>query len=111
MLLSRKRTTMLSMIVAAVPAFSLGEPELPGQSDSLPSDIEPPLLSAVLEKHHGHRAAAGLSIQDPRERPVDKQQAAETDHRCALHFSLLFSAGRMHEDVKHITDAHDKSPH
>jgi hypothetical protein len=35
---------MLGVIVAAVPAFSLGEPELPGQSDSLPSDIEPPLL-------------------------------------------------------------------
>jgi hypothetical protein len=35
---------MLGMIVAAVPAFALEEPELSGESDSLPSDIEPPLL-------------------------------------------------------------------
>ena len=35
---------MLGMIVAAVPAFALDEPKLPDQSDSLPSDIEPPLL-------------------------------------------------------------------
>lgn len=35
---------MLSVIGAAVPAFALDELELPGQRDSLPSDIEPPLL-------------------------------------------------------------------
>ena len=35
---------MLGMIVAAGPAFALEEPEFPGQGDSLPSDIEPPLL-------------------------------------------------------------------
>ena len=39
---------VLGMIAAAGPAFALEEPEFPGQSDSLPSDIEPPLLSQNL---------------------------------------------------------------
>lgn len=39
---------MLGMIVATGPAFALEESDLPGQSDSLPSDIEPPLLSQNL---------------------------------------------------------------
>ena len=54
----RRSLIMLGMIVAAAPAFSLGEPELPGQSDSLPSDIEPPLLSQNL--------ASDDSTLDPR---------------------------------------------
>ncbi len=39
---------MLGMIVVTLPAFALDEPELPGQSDSLPSDVEPPILSQNL---------------------------------------------------------------
>lgn len=39
---------MVGMVVAAGPAFALEEPEFPGQSDSLSSDIEPPLLSQNL---------------------------------------------------------------
>ena len=62
----RRWLIMLGMIVAAVPAFSLGEPELPGQSDSLPSDIEPPLLLQNL--------ASDDSTLDPRSSVGDRER-------------------------------------
>jgi hypothetical protein len=75
---------MLGMIVAAAPAFSLGEPELPGQSDSLPSDIEPPLLSQNL--------ASDDSTLDPRSPSAIENDLAQARKRAAS-ADRLFRAG------------------
>ena len=75
---------MLGMIVAAVPAFALEEPELPGQSDSLPSDIEPPLLSQNL--------ASDDSTLDPRSASAIENDLARARKRAAS-ADRLFRAG------------------
>ena len=75
---------MLGMIVAAAPAFSLGEPELPGQSDSLPSDIEPPLLLQNL--------ASDDSTLDPRSPSAIENDLAQARKRAAS-ADRLFRAG------------------
>ncbi|MEO7166924.1 MAG: hypothetical protein ABI016_07790, partial [Chthoniobacterales bacterium] len=36
--------TGLGLIVAAMSVLALGEPELPGENEAVPADIEPPLL-------------------------------------------------------------------
>lgn len=49
--------------------------------------IDPTLGRMLLQSHHEHATrelliiAAGLSIQDPRERPLDKRDAADAAHR------------------------------
>ena len=75
---------MLGMIVSAVPAFSLGEPELPGQSDSLPSDIEPPLLLQNL--------VSDDSTLDPRSPSAIENDLAQARKRAAS-ADRLFRAG------------------
>jgi hypothetical protein len=75
---------MLGMIVAAVPAFALEEPELPGQGDSLPSDIEPPLLSQNL--------APDDSTLDPRSTSAIENDLAQARKRAAS-ADRLFRAG------------------
>jgi hypothetical protein len=75
---------MLGMIVAAAPAFSLGEPELPGQSDSLPSDIEPPLLLQNL--------VSDDSTLDPRSPSAIETDLAQARKRAAS-ADRLFRAG------------------
>jgi hypothetical protein len=75
---------MLGMFVAAVPAFSLGEPELPGQSDSLPSDIEPPPLLQNL--------ASDDSTLDPRSTSAIENELAQARKRAAG-ADRLFRAG------------------
>ena len=72
------------MIVAAVPAFALDQPELPGQSDSLPSDIEPPLLSQNL--------APDDSTLDPRSPSAIESDLAQARKRAAS-ADRLFRAG------------------
>jgi len=80
----RRWLIILGMIVAAVPAFSLDEPELPGQSDSLPSDIEPPLLSQNL--------ASDDSTLDPRSTSAIEDDLARARNRAAS-ADRLFRAG------------------
>jgi len=80
----RRWLIILGMIVAAVPAFSLDEPELPGQSDSLPSDIEPPLLSQNL--------APDDSTLDPRSTSAIEDELARARKRAAS-ADRLFRAG------------------
>ena len=75
---------MLGMIVAAAPVFSLGEPELPGQSDSLPSDIEPPLLLQNL--------VSDDSTLDPRSPSAIENDLAQARKRAAS-ADRLFRAG------------------
>jgi hypothetical protein len=75
---------MLGMIVAAVPAFALEEPELPGQNDSLPSDIEPPLLLQNL--------APDDSTLDPRSTSAIENDLARARKRAAS-ADRLFRAG------------------
>ena len=75
---------VLGMIVAAGPAFALEEPELPGQSDSLPSDIEPPLLSQNL--------ASDDSTLDPRSTSAIENDLARARKRAAS-ADRLFRAG------------------
>jgi hypothetical protein len=75
---------MLGMIVAALPAFSLGEPELPGQSDSLPSDVEPPFLPQNL--------AADDSTLDPRSTSTIENDLTQARKRAAS-ADRLFRAG------------------
>jgi len=75
---------MLGMIVAAVPAFALDEPELPGQSDSVPSDIEPPLLSQNSELDD--------STLDPRSLSAIENEMARARKRVAS-ADRLFRAG------------------
>jgi len=80
----RRRLIILGMIVAAVPAFSLGEPELPEQSDSLPSDIEPPLLLQNLMSDD--------STLDPRSTAAIENDLAQARKRAAS-ADRLFRAG------------------
>ena len=81
----RRRLIILGMIVAAVPAaFSLGEPELPGQSDSLPSDIEPPLLLQNLTSDD--------STLDPRSTSAIENDLAQARKRAAS-ADRLFRSG------------------
>ena len=80
----RRWLIILGMIVAAVPAFSLDEPELPGQSDGLPSDIEPPLLSQNL--------APDDSTLDPRSTSAIEDELARARKRAAS-ADRLFRAG------------------
>ena len=80
----RRWLIILGMIVAAGPAFSLEEPELPGQSDSLPSDIEPPLLSQNL--------APDDSTLDPRSTSAIEDELARARKRAAS-ADRLFRAG------------------
>ena len=75
---------MLGVSVAAVPAFSLGEPEFPGQSDSLPSDIEPPLLLQNL--------APDDSTLDPQSTSAIENDLAQARKRAAS-ADRLFRAG------------------
>ncbi|MBI5690776.1 MAG: ATP-dependent RNA helicase HrpA [Verrucomicrobia bacterium] len=54
--------------------------------------------------------AAGLSIQDPRERPLDRQQQADTAHRRFAHpdsdfLTLLNIWDAFHDEVEHLTQA------
>ena len=54
--------------------------------------------------------AAGLSIQDPRERPLDKQQQADTAHRRFVHpdsdfLTLLNIWEAFHDEFEHMTQA------
>ncbi len=54
--------------------------------------------------------AAGLSIQDPRERPMDKQQQADSAHRRFLHpdsdfLTLLNIWESYHDEVEHLSQA------
>jgi hypothetical protein len=73
---------MSGMIVAALPAFALEEPELPGQSD--PSDIEPPFLL--------QDRAADDSTLDPRGTSAIEQDLARARQRAAS-ADRLFRAG------------------
>ena len=75
---------MLGTIVAAVPAFSLEEPELPRVSDSLPSDIEPPPLLQNL--------ASNDSTLDPRSPSAIEGDLAQARKRAAS-ADRLFRAG------------------
>jgi hypothetical protein len=75
---------MLSMIATAVPAFALEEPELLGQSDSLPSDIEPPPLIQNL--------ASDDSTLDPRSASAIANDLARARKR-ASSADRLFRAG------------------
>ena len=75
---------MLGMIVAAVPAFSLEEPELPQPSDSLSSDIEPPPLLQNL--------ASDDSTLDPRSPSAIEDDLARARKRAAS-ADRLFRAG------------------
>ncbi len=75
---------MLGMIVAAVPAFALDEPKLPDQSDSLPSDIEPPLLLQNL--------APDDSTLDPQSTSAIENDLAQARKRAAI-ADHLFRAG------------------
>ncbi len=75
---------MLGMIVAAVPAFSLEEPELPQPSDSLSSDIEPPpLLQNLASDDSTLDPRSSSAIEDDLMRA--RKRAASADH--------LFRAG------------------
>ena len=75
---------MLGMIVTAVPAFSLEEPELPQPSDSLPSDVEPaPLLQNL---------ASDDSTLDPRSASAIEDDLAQARKRAAS-ADRLFRAG------------------
>ncbi len=74
----------LGMIVVAGPAFALGEPELPGPGDSLPSDIEPPLLSQNSEPDD-----SGL---DPRSTSAIENDLTQARKRAAS-ADRLFRAG------------------
>ncbi|MBL9187160.1 MAG: ATP-dependent RNA helicase HrpA [Opitutaceae bacterium] len=54
--------------------------------------------------------AAGLSIQDPRERPLDKQQLADAAHRRFVHpdsdfLTLLNIWEAFHDEFEHLTQA------
>ena len=54
--------------------------------------------------------AAGLSIQDPRERPLDKQQQADAAHRRFVHpdsdfLTLLNIWEAFHDEFEHMTQA------
>ncbi|MDP3069904.1 MAG: ATP-dependent RNA helicase HrpA [Opitutaceae bacterium] len=54
--------------------------------------------------------AAGLSIQDPRERPLDKQQQADAAHRRFIHpdsdfLTLLNIWEAFHDEFEHLTQA------
>ena len=80
----RRWLIILGMIVAAVPAFSLDEPELPGQSDSLPLDIEPPLLPQNL--------ASDDSTLEPRSTAAIENDLAQAGKRAAS-ADRLFRAG------------------
>ena len=75
---------MVGLIVAALPAFALEEPELSGQSDSLPSDIEPPLLLQNL--------AADDSTPDPQSTSAIENDLARARKRAAS-ADRLFRAG------------------
>ena len=75
---------MLGMIVAAGPAFSLGEPELSGPSDGLPLDIEPPILLQNL--------ASDNSTLDPRSTAAIENDLAQARKR-ATSADRLFRAG------------------
>jgi hypothetical protein len=75
---------MLGTIVAAVPAFSLEEPELPRASDSLPSDIEPPPLL--------QNFASNDSTLDPRSPSAIEGDLAQARKRAAS-ADRLFRAG------------------
>jgi len=75
---------MLCMIVAAVPAFSLGEPELPEPDDTLPLDIEPPLLLQNL-------APNDLTL-DPRSPSAIEEDLARARKKAAS-ADRLFRAG------------------
>ncbi len=80
----RRGLRLLGMIVAAVPVFALEEPELPGQSDSLPSDIEPPLLFQNL--------ASDMSTLDPRSTAAIENDLERARKRAAS-ADRLFRAG------------------
>lgn len=75
---------MLGMIAAALPAFALNQPEPPGPDDSLPSDIEPPLLSQNL--------APDDSTLDPRSAAAIESELAKARQR-AGDADRLFRAG------------------
>jgi hypothetical protein len=75
---------MLGIFVAAGPAFALDEPEISGQSNSLPSDIEPPLLSQNL--------APDDSTLDPRSTPAIESDLERARKRAAS-AERLFRAG------------------
>ena len=74
----------LGMIVVAVPVFALSEPELPGPGDSLPSDIEPPLLSQNSESDD--------STLDPRSTSAIENDLTQARKRAAS-ADRLFRAG------------------
>ena len=75
---------MLSMIVATAPAFALEEPELPGPSDSLPEDIEPPPLRQNLVPDD--------STLEPRS-PAAIEEDLERARKRAASADRLFLAG------------------
>ncbi len=75
---------VLGMLVAAGPAFALEDPELPGQSDSLPADIEPPLLLQNL--------ASDDSTLDPRSTSAIENDLTRARQRAAS-ADRLFRAG------------------
>ena len=74
----------LGMIVAIVPAFALDQPELAGSNDSLPSDVEPPLLPQNL--------VADDSTLDPRSPSAIEGDLAQARKRAAS-ADRLFRAG------------------
>jgi hypothetical protein len=80
----RRWLIILGMIVAAVPAFSLEEPELPQPSDNLPSDIEPPPLLQNL--------ASDDSTLDPRSPSAIEDDLTRARKRAAS-ADRLFRAG------------------
>ena len=81
----RRWLMMLGMIVAAVPAFALDEPEFPGQSDSVPSEIEPPLLSQNSELDDSTLDPRSLSaIENDLERARKRAESAERLFRAGI---------------------------
>ncbi len=76
--------TTVSLIVAALPAFALEEPELPAQNERVPSDIEPPLLFQNLSPDD--------STLDPRSALALESDLARARKRAAS-ADRLFRAG------------------
>jgi hypothetical protein len=74
----------LGVIAAALPAFGLEQPEVPDQSYSLPSDIEPPLLS--------QNSVSDDSTLDPQSASALETELAKARKRAAS-ADRLFQAG------------------
>jgi len=74
----------LGIIVATVPAFALDQPELAGSNDSLPADVEPPLLPQNL--------VPDGSTLDPRSTSAIEDDLAQARKR-ATSADRLFRAG------------------